>query len=47
MQAGNSTITTASSTGITVATSIASTGSSATGANLPPYIVAYLWQRTA
>jgi len=25
----------------------ASTGSSATGANLPPYIVVYMWQRTA
>lgn len=36
-----------STTGITVATSIASTGSSATGANLPPYIVVYMWQRTA
>lgn len=34
-------------TGITVSTSIASTGSSATGANLPPYIVVYMWQRTA
>jgi len=34
-------------TGISVSTSIASTGSSATGANLPPYIVVYMWQRTA
>jgi len=35
------------STGITVATSIASSGSSGTNANLPPYIVVYMWQRTA
>jgi hypothetical protein len=34
-------------TGITVATSIASAGSSGTNANLPPYIVVYMWQRTA
>jgi hypothetical protein len=34
-------------TGITVATSNASTGSSATGANLPPYVVVYCWKRTA
>ena len=33
-------------TGITVATSIASSGSSGTNANLPPYIVVYMWQRT-
>jgi hypothetical protein len=30
-----------------VATSIASTGSSATGANLMPYVVVYMWKRTA
>ena len=41
------TSTSAATTGITVSTSIASTGSSATGANLPPYIVVYMWQRTA
>jgi hypothetical protein len=35
------------STGITVATSIASSGSSGTNANLPPYIVVYMWTRTA
>lgn len=32
-------------TGITVANS--TTGSSATNANLPPYVVVYLWKRTA
>ena len=42
----NATTSTAT-TGITVATSIASTGSSGTNANLPPYIVVYIWQRTA
>jgi hypothetical protein len=36
-----------SSTGISVATSISTTGSSGTNANLPPYIVVYMWQRTA
>jgi hypothetical protein len=35
------------STGISVATSISTTGSSGTNANLPPYIVVYMWQRTA
>jgi hypothetical protein len=35
------------STGISVSTSISSTGSSATNANLPPYIVVYMWRRTA
>lgn len=34
-------------TGISVSTSISSTGSSATNANLPPYIVVYMWRRTA
>lgn len=36
-------------TGITVATSttVSSTGSSGTGANLQPYIVVYMWNRTA
>jgi len=34
-------------TGITVATSISTTGSSATGANLMPYVVVYMWKRTA
>ena len=39
--------TTTSTTGISVATSISSTGSSATNANLPPYVVVYIWKRTA
>ena len=34
-------------TGITVSTSISTEGSSATNANLPPYIVVYMWNRTA
>jgi len=34
-------------TGITASTSITSTGSSGTGANLQPYIVVYMWNRTA
>lgn len=34
-------------TGITVATTIASSGSSGTNANLQPYIVVYMWKRTA
>jgi hypothetical protein len=34
-------------TGITVATSNASTGSSGTNANLMPYVVVYMWKRTA
>jgi hypothetical protein len=44
-------ITTAStdtaSTGITVATTVASAGSSATNANLQPYITVAMWKRTA
>ena len=44
----NGTTTTSSSTtGITVATTNASTGSSGTNANLPPYIVVRMWKRTA
>lgn len=35
------------STGITVATTNASTGSSGTNANLMPYVVVYCWKRTA
>jgi hypothetical protein len=34
-------------TGITVATSVASTGSSGTNANLQPYITVAMWKRTA
>jgi hypothetical protein len=39
--------TNSSTTGITASTSITSTGSSGTGANLQPYIVVYMWNRTA
>jgi hypothetical protein len=43
-----STATTGSSTtGISVATSISSTGSSGTNANYQPYITVYMWKRTA
>jgi hypothetical protein len=34
-------------TGITVATSISTTGSSGTNANYQPYITVYMWKRTA
>jgi hypothetical protein len=34
-------------TGVTVATSISSTGSSGTNANYQPYITVYMWKRTA
>jgi hypothetical protein len=34
-------------TGISVSTTNSTTGSSATNANLPPYVVVYLWKRTA
>ena len=36
-----------STTGISVSTSITSTGSSGTNANLQPYITVYMWKRTA
>jgi hypothetical protein len=39
--------TSSASTGITVATSNASTGSSGTNANYQPYITVYMWKRTA
>ena len=39
--------TSTATTGISVATTIASTGASGSGANLPPYIVVYMWRRTA
>jgi hypothetical protein len=39
--------TTSVTTGITVATTNASAGSSGTNANLQPYIVVYIWNRTA
>lgn len=45
---GSGSLTTGSSTtGITVATTIANTGSSATNANYQPYITVYMWKRTA
>lgn len=48
---GNSAVwaynTVAASTGITVGTSISTAGSSATNANLQPYVVVYMWTRTA
>lgn len=34
-------------TGISVTTTVNSTGSSGTGANLQPYVVVYMWKRTA
>lgn len=46
--AGSGSLTTGSSTtGITVATTTANTGSSATNANYQPYITVYMWKRTA
>ena len=39
--------TSTASTGITVATTVASTGSSGTNANYQPYITVYMWKRTA
>lgn len=44
---GQTNPTTTATTGISVSTSVASAGSSGTDANLPPYIVVYMWQRTA
>jgi hypothetical protein len=41
------TFTASATTGITVATSNASTGSSGTDANYQPYITVYIWKRTA
>lgn len=42
---GGTTVTGTSTTGITVSNS--TTGSSGTNANLPPYVVVYMWNRTA
>ena len=39
--------TVSNTTGITVSTSVSTEGSSATNANLQPYIVVYMWQRTS
>jgi len=44
---GKVTATQSSTANITSSTSIASTGSSGTGANLQPYVVVYMWNRTA
>jgi hypothetical protein len=44
---GDTQTTSSATTGITVATTNASTGSSGTNANLQPYITVYLWKRTA
>jgi hypothetical protein len=43
---GPSTYTNYASTGISVSTTNASTGSSGTNANLMPYVVVYMWKRT-
>ena len=43
---GNVTVATGNAS-ITASTTVASAGVSGTGANLPPYIVVYMWQRTA
>jgi hypothetical protein len=44
---GRNVLTSSSTTGITAATSIASSGSSGTNANYQPYITVYMWKRTA
>jgi hypothetical protein len=44
---GKVTATQTSTANITSSTSIATTGSSGTGANLQPYVVVYMWNRTA
>jgi hypothetical protein len=44
---GGSQGTSSSATNITVTTTIVAAGVSPTNANLPPYIVVYMWQRTA
>jgi hypothetical protein len=44
---GYDTYTSTSATGISASTSITSTGSSGTNANLQPYVVVYMWNRTA
>lgn len=42
-----STNTNSATTGITVATTVSTTGSSGTNANYQPYITVYMWKRTA
>ena len=44
---GKNVLTSSSTTGITAATTVASTGSSGTNANYQPYITVYMWKRTA
>lgn len=44
---GSTRATVAAATGITVATTNASAGASGTNANLQPYVVVYMWNRTA
>ncbi len=44
---GPQVLTNSNTTGITVSTTVASSGSSGTNANLQPYIVVYMWKRTA
>ena len=44
---GNASVVNSNTTGITVATSISTEGSSGTNANYQPYITVYLWKRTA
>jgi hypothetical protein len=44
---GKNVLTSTVSTGVTVATSVGSTGTSATNANLQPYITVFMWKRTA
>jgi hypothetical protein len=41
------TSTDSATTGISVSTTVATAGVSATNANLPPYVVVYMWTRTA
>jgi hypothetical protein len=43
----NALLTESSNTGISASTSVSSTGSSGTNANLQPYITVYMWKRTA
>jgi hypothetical protein len=45
LQNGSSTL--SATTGISVSTTVNSTGSSGTNANLQPYVVVYMWNRTA
>ena len=45
--AGTGEVTSPATTGITVATTVASAGSSGTNANYQPYITVYMWKRTA